>query len=1343
MMATEATPENLATSSAISDHELNTTETSSHDVSSEQPLVNGTPITNTAKDEIKQDTEHVEPGVNSAEVSVSGGSDTEASKAETTKTQTDEKGHLRTSSTVKKTASFKPVSVNKTFLAAKGATTAAPSKLGDKGPASSTVASAGPSTSTTLRPRLVAKSGSGLRDSTPRASTAANGSKPGAAPDASAVWNKNRPAPPPEPKRFTDEELKQRYGIHLATRLQTDEPGGKEKNWADIDDDDDDWAPETIEWTDGTKITLPQADEALVPSPEPVPAPIPITKDLKHTEIPKSKSPAPVQQSASPTVKPSGFGSGRAGLVLKGASEKPTLVAKPPGPPTPVKSPWAPLPPVEKVTPIAIEVPQNQQPQQSRFGQRDPHGFQAMPPPAKEIAADDFSRSWRDGNSNSSRELYNSQSGRYEPVNDNRRGSVRSDAHSRQPAVLQRPSHDGGPAEPSAAFQTHRATGQDGGYGRRRTSSNVSGGSGNFGRRMSRGGHEMAPPHEMLNIRRGSLAAVSDAPSSPRNFSPSDQPHPHPPPQQQGQRGYQNQSWQTRGSPVISHTSPQSVHNQAVPSASTSASVDGQSAPTSVIPSEDQVFEEQKKQMKQKRELAIKRRQEEEAREEAARKERIRIKLEAMGPLPDSKKNKKDTPKDEKAVPTQIQSRGETNSLSTAIKAEVAEGATEPTVNVPGSVHESTSTTIKAALDSKPSEKPSPNHRPNGIDQGEQGLSAQSTAAVQQNPHQNRTSQPWQSNSVSNSERYNWAPPPTQQSSSSVWGPPPTNNRALGNGAFNPELGRLPDMQSSSRPGPIGPPNSARGNYQFSQGHGGEYSRSRPAPIGPPNRLQVGSTEDNRYSARNSPWANAAAIIEADDKAYYEKAKKEAARRKELEDRGEAPENIQPIYKESWVEATILQNGDRVLTGKTKNGVLDQSGVLTGKIQNAVLDPSAQADSAWRQNHARAPEVQEDQNTAHHQLDAVGNAPQHHLNDSWKPARGHNGPSQATRGSRFFPAQDVRLEEQNMSFDRPGSPSPPPPTMPGHPVYDGDSSHPHVSLPRPQKPDVVVKLPPPALAPIGPPKPVSFAAAVSAPAAPATNHASSLAAQQNYSNRAVSSHQDARRVPDSSSGGWQDRINTLIGRKHDAPKLHAFAVDSSSKNALELPPSQLAATVSLPSLSSGMLALDDDPIISKPAAEECFEEQEMGSLPVIKVPASAPAAAWILAPQQPKSLPKKFLASQVTSAEPIVFLETAMNNRTTINVKMTADDEAKIVSFTRQRSNPRRGGARGGVSRNSPSTHPRGGRGRDSSRGFQSSNPENGPTTSSPKSFNRGGHRGGRGARPSWDTHIVPTPVHT
>lgn len=208
MMATEATSDNLATSSTIPDHDLvraepfavslftllicvqNTTETPSQDVLSEQPksLVNGT----SDKHESKEDnTEPAEAGAISAEVSLSGGSDTETSKAETSKAAGDDKGHTRTASTVKKPASFKPVSVNKTFLAAKGVASTTPSKLGEKPPTGPVATLSGPLTTAPNRPRLVAKTGSGLRDSSPRSSTPANGGKP-ATPDASAVWNKNR-----------------------------------------------------------------------------------------------------------------------------------------------------------------------------------------------------------------------------------------------------------------------------------------------------------------------------------------------------------------------------------------------------------------------------------------------------------------------------------------------------------------------------------------------------------------------------------------------------------------------------------------------------------------------------------------------------------------------------------------------------------------------------------------------------------------------------------------------------------------------------------------------------------------------------------------------------------------------------------------------------------------------------------------------------------------------------------------------------------------------------------------------------------------------------------------------
>ncbi|KAI6713650.1 hypothetical protein JHW43_003776 [Diplocarpon mali] len=1300
MMATEATSGILATQSTIPGHELNTTESSSQDVPSEQPVVNG----NAEKSEAKEDAEHVEPNINSTEVSVSGGSDTEASRAEASKAQGDEKGHVRTASTVKKVASFKPVSVNKTFLAAKGSTATVPSKLGDKAPIGASAIHTGPSASSALRPRLVAKSGSGIRDSTPRATATANGGKAGAAPDASAVWNKNRPAPPAEPKRFTDEELKQRYGIHLATRLQSDDPG-KQANWADIDDDDEDWAPETIEWTDGTKITLPQADDTPAPLPEPAPAPV--LKDVVAAEIVKPKSPTPNQASSSTTVKSSGFGSGRAGLVLKGASERPTLVAKPPGPPTPVKSPWASLPPVEKVAPVAIEV-QQQQPQQGRFSQRDPHGFNGMPPPpTKEIAADDFSRSWRE-NTNSSRELYNSQSGRYEPVNDNRRGSMRNDTRSHQPAVLQRPSLHDGPAEPSAAFQTHRASGQNGGYERRRTSSNVSGGSGKFARRMSKG-HELPPPHEALSIRRGSLAAVSDAPSSPRNYSPSGQ--------QLNQRGHQGQShhWQThqsqqsqsRDSPAVSHPSPQSTHGHAV--ATVMASSDGQVQPPAA-PYLDPI-EEQNKIMRTTRELAIKRRNEAEAREEAERKERIRVKLESMGPPPESKKKK--------AAPTEDVSTSASISVREANNATVIPG---PGIEGEGEkLNKSSDTALKNAVASTTEEKSrtaqpaKENNRANGSHQGR--------PAIAQTSQDGRSSSSWQNNSAPASDRFkSWNAAPTPQSSSmNVWGPP-TNDRTLGNGTFNPELSRLPDMHQSSHPGPIGPPNANRGNNQFQQGRGREQYSSRPAPIGPPNRQQGATRQDmaNKAAVARSGWNTLPETLNQQEQLSAQKSNLELAKKLELKEKGLLPEIVGPVINETWRKVAINEDGTR---GKVQNNV------------KAVHDPT----QAWNaypekpQEEITTRSIFEDQEAGRrHHFDAVGNQPP--FNESWT-AQPNTNASPTVRGSRFFPSnRDIRLEEQYTHYDRPGSPSPPPPTMAGHPAYDGDIAHPLVSLPRPSP---VVKLPPaPVLAPIGPPrKPASFAQAVQAPATLVINHNTSYSSRQELPPRATHVYQDIRRQ----EGSWQERIHSLVGRK--SPKSHALAVDSSSKNALELSNQQIAATVSLPSVNLGDMAIDSGAVESKPAAEECFEEQEMGSLPVIKVPNSAPQAAWNLA-ATPKLLSRKLQASHVVSRDSVQFSQHIVNDVETINIRIPGQIESKNVTRSvapRQKSNTKRGS--GSRARVASSSYPRGGRGRNSSGGFPSASHDNAPVASGANSSARSG-RGARGFGTAWGRNPISA-VHT
>ncbi|KAF7865627.1 uncharacterized protein EAF02_010050 [Botrytis sinoallii] len=1315
MMATEATPQNFATSSITPDHELNTTEAKSQDVPSDKFLsVDGATAD---KDGSKQDSDSLEvTNNNSAEVSVNGGSDTEATKAETSKIGDDKGSHIRTTSTLKKPVpSFKAVSVNKTFLASKASTAAVPSKVGDKGPAVSSTAPAtlSASTSTTPKPRLVAKSGSGLRDSTPRASTTANGGKAGGAPDASAVWNKNRPAAPPEPKRFTDEELKQRYGIHLATRLQSDDPG-KQANWADIDDDDDDWAPESIEWTDGTKITLPHADDAPPPPPEPVPEPAPVVKEIKKTEpAPKpSKSPAP-QAIAAPAPR---LGSGKAGLVLKGAPEKPTLVAKPPGPPTPVKSPWAQLPPVEKVAPVAIDVPQ--QSQQNRFNQRDPHGFSGMPqPPAKEIAADDFSRTWRESNAHANRELYNSQSGRYEPVNEGRRGVSRSDGQSRGPAVLQRPSHQDGPAEPSAAFQTHHTSAQQGNYGRRRTSSNVSGGSGNFTRRMSRG-HDMPPPHEMLNARRGSLAAVSDAPSSPRNFSPSGQNYPN---QQHQQRGYQNQSqpWQSRASPAVSHASPHSTYGQ-LASGSGDMHMHGQGPPQGPpvgAARDDDALEEQKIIMRRTRELAIKRRQEAEAKEEAERKERIRIKLEAMGPPPEKKKVKEEPVKEE-SVPTSIQSReGKTPVLAKSTETETSNDAHVPkseitNENDDASYIEGNST----ATDS----------RSNGVFQ------PSASAPTQHTMPDNRNSQSWQRNSASNypADRFtSWsaAPPPPQNSSSRIWGPP-TNEKTIGNGTFNPELNRLPEMSrqslsdmphSSAHPGPIGPPGANRGNGSYQANRGQNQYNSRPPPIGPPSANRVPQPprsyeDEQRKAMARQVWGGVPDRISQEDAILHQQHQEEMERKRELEAAGIVEELPQPVYEDTWKQVTLNEDGTR---SKTK------------KVSTALVDGRSSTPSVLTENTSRGnarPDLSRTQ----------------YNNNSW-PGQETNA-SSAHRESKFFPShnRDVRLEEMNgHGFERSSSPSPPPPTMDGHPAYDSDFAQPHVALPPPLP---VVRLPPPTIvAPIAPPRPTSFAAAAAAPAVPAISQIPGMVARQGLVRAGSTSYDIRRGVPSSTqTGEWKEKIDQLFGKK-SPPRTHALAVDSSSRRAFDHSSESHASTatvVSLPGSVNDNLFGEQESLDTKPAAEECFEEQEMGSLPVIKMPQTTPSNAFQLAPP-PRNIPRKFLMSDTTSAESMQFPMEISNNFGSLTILLPGQEKSKVVQLliSRTRSNPRRG--RGG-SRQTSSTHPRGSRGgRDSNNG-SSSTPRETPPANTNNTSGRG--RGGRGFgnNTSWNRHAA-TPVHT
>ncbi|KAF6825472.1 hypothetical protein CPLU01_10266 [Colletotrichum plurivorum] len=1121
----------------------------------------------------------VEDQVNSADVSVSGGSDTEASRA----ARDGEKGHGRNSSTVKKPATFKAVSVNKTFLAAKGAASTTASKPIDKN-SSASVLSSSPSGTSMLssRPRLVAKTGSGAGN-VPRLSSAANGANSASGPDPNVVWNKNRPVPVPEPKKLTDEELK-KYGIHMANRLAP-ESAQAQGNWADIEDDDDDWAPETITWTDGTKTTLPHPDETPEPPPEPAPAPAPVLPKEKPVE--KPKSPIPPRSVPSPSVKPGTLPSGK-GLILKGGSaDKPTLVAKPPAPPTPVKSPWATLPPVEKAPPVVTGHPPPQGPQGGhRFGREQPGRSSSPPPYAREIAADDFNRSaWREGPGGGNRELYNSHSGRYEPVAD-RRASFRSDTHGRQPPLLQRPSQSDHP-EPSAAFQTSRTTMPDGPFGRRRGSSNVSGGSGSYLQRPGKG-HEMPmPPPDLLNARRPSMTASIESPISPRNFSPSGLQH--------GPRMHANQPWQPRASPGQNYAT---LHPTGPPPP------DGRPVQPPPMARLEEDLELQKKIMREKRELAMQRRREEEAREEAARRERIKAKLEAMGPPPERKSTKKDSA--EEANANQVQPAQGAGSVG-------SDNASQSRDSAASSGPSTVPTTTTSTSDKPVSE------RPTTAESGRVGGPAN----------------PWEAQAPQQERLPTWGSA-SQQTSRNVWGSP-NNDRGLGNGTFNTDIARLAEaqagqlpVQTKKGPAPIAPPSTHRVQNQV--------------PVSTQTRPPAGSARD--LNEMRNKWANS--VLDSDKTIFDERRNQRLERDRQLNERGLNIEQAQASIKDTWRPA--------------------------GEARREVV---------------------------HH--DVAGAAPAGSILPPTGPA------SSQARPSRFFPPKDSRNDSSASAVEssRPSSPSPPPPDMLGHPAYDGDARHPHVSLPRPHP---VVKLPPSAAAQAAP----SRAAGPFSWASPAGYKEPASHARAPYQQ-----HTAQQRSQDHGNENWQDRINNLLtGRKPNSPP-KAPGVEPVSKSALDYSGYYNPATVSLPRSASHQSPDDSKSFTTKPMAEECFEEQEMGSLPQIKFPKKMSDAAWHPAAAPTNPLPRKYWVADVESVRLFRFPHEMSNSSSVYHIRLPGMSETRVVPLpsARSTSNPRRPGGRGGQ-RGSGSNH-RGGKGRESSYASEASS-----SAPPPSRGGRGGYRG-------------------
>ncbi|OAA46294.1 hypothetical protein NOR_03047 [Metarhizium rileyi] len=1050
---------------------------------------------------------------NSADVSTSGGSDTEFSRQ-----RDGEKSHGRSASTVKKPATFKAVSVNKTFLASKGSPSGVAAKPIDKPATGSNTPPPGSSALSSSRPRLVAKTGTGTRDSTPRFSSVVNGAKPASTPDPGAVWNKNRP---PEPKKFTDEELK-KYGIHMASRLNEDDAQGPNK-WADIDDDDDDWAPEAITWGDGTKTTLPHLDEpqALIDDTIAVPTP------NKPRMIPSS--PAPIMGSGSPVSRPGGLTTGR-GLVLKAASqERPAVTAKPPASTAPTKSPWATLPPVERASPGLTDHLSS-----TRSEARDAILFKTSTQLPKEtIAADDFNRSWREGSSHTTRELYNSQSGRYEPVF-GRRGSIKSESHTKYPALLQRPHPSDQPMEPHGLPSTSRLP-QEAPLTRRRGSSSVSTASGLLQQRMGKNNETNVPPVPSMDTITPARATFSK-PVESLVFSSEPGSSGRPP---SGQQASQPQA-----------TAPSPGSASAISQLSGAHS---DPKPESLQPSSDPIADEleyQKRLMRERIELARKRRQEEEAREEAAKRERIQKKLEALGPAPEKRSDKRETHlKPDTTKPTQIQRR----ERQAPNEKESSPGVDLSPVSAMSNVTSQPDTPVVNSKD----------HSAN-VSLPPTSMSSRRLS----HGHESRRNDLWGGQGARTDRFSSWgagAPP----SSRNVWGSP-DNDRGLGNGTFNPDLGRVTNASSAPSQGPKGPlPIAPPGNT------------SRAPPQNQPQASQISllSSQNRQYGPPGSDLASkwVASVAETDKKLSTTRLAERAGRERQLMERGLTMEDAQPTIKETWRPIHVPGDG-------TRHNI-------------ATADVQSHQSAHWKGTK----DVSQTATTV--------------LGDQAPSANagiiGSGAPSQS-RPSRFFPAKDVRHEmPAGLGLSRSSSPTPPPPTMEGHPAYEGDIMRPHVSLPKPQP---VVKLPP------------TMLSAQHLPARSSNVWSTRISATDS---------QQVRLSRDAPSGGernWQARFHKLF--HGDKPiQSRDITVDVSSKGSFDHLGYQTSATVSLPVVLPIQAAADSQSLVSKPMAEECFEEQEMGSLPQIRLPHKAPEAAWQPAVAQAKLLPKRFLV-QASIMEP-------------------------------------------------------------------------------------------------------------
>ncbi|KAK5117390.1 hypothetical protein LTR62_006008 [Meristemomyces frigidus] len=1151
--------------------------------------------------------------------------------------------HVRSNS-VKKPTTFSKVSVTKSFLAKSASPVLVTStRLGDK---QSTLAAP---QQPVARPRLVAKTASsGQGVSRPRVGTESAG-----LPDASKVWNKNRPVAPPPPKHFTDEELKQQYGIHLATRLQTDE-NGKESKWADIDEDEEDWVPETVEWMDGTKSTLApseavvleekqQAAQAAIQQQQKPAEPTRPVLALKKTELGPQK-----------TILKPGNAAKQAAQTLRSATgspagDKPQLKAKDTSG-TPARSPWAQLPPVEAI-PLINPPVQDTRPRALALPSQDARAYNQdiPPPPAREIAADTFRRFGPEGQ-NAPQQLFNSANGQYEPAPEGRRSSMRQDPSIRKPSLLQRPSQSGqGPAEPSPAFQTRSSSNTDGppSWAARRRGSNVSQGSGFSGRRMS-----VSRPSEL------------------------------PPAFEEDRRS-------SDGSGLTNQVGAPALHRDGTgrPQFSQQNAWDQQMPPKPQPGAEvDDPVKIQERIMREKRDVARKRREEDSARESKEKEERLKARLATLEGAGKSRKEREAeavAKAAEKKAALEKPAEPPRKAASPTPDKDVSVKA-GPTATNQGATMESSLTVQSAAKEEKaPSPLPQKMSQPTNlptrpatepqaeaprahlsprahsrVPASQQPPPYRSPATTYSSPG-DRKVQPFGRSSLANdtfSAIPGWN---TSAPNGNVWGssgigngtfdkssayalmpmsqqnstllPPPGMGRPSSNNRVSPpsrsQESQLPGLASSQAPEQqrgFPPPGieSRPENTWGASRHNGTSPASGlgrqtnlPAPIAPPSRAQLQQQQPQQREAA-AAWQHAAQTL---PNQFTADAGTAARKQQQGQQQDTAPAPVYGTIKETFKKTSSEQGklGGPRRFESTEYTIHDQQGsrsvsALSPAPPSTQTQPSGPVPTSSPLGQSY---IQGVENTV--RIPDGSRNPAHGGTDMQQPplapANVRQQPLTAYHGNVNFIAGPLPGVLSGPMKDA----SPPPPETSKHPVYGQDMGHPTVRLPRAAP---RVKLPP------------ALAATTSPDQQP-----------QNITQvpgRPVQWGPPGVARPLVQNNEWQARFNGLFNRAHvqtevppsppgtppkSAGSVAALAITSSTRAEMDDALESLSAKISLPTspprrtaTADGFTVDDRCNVVSKPSIDDMFnEELSFGSLPIVRVPRGARySSAHLRAPRQ-------------------------------------------------------------------------------------------------------------------------------